>query len=273
MKRLALALLLALPLSVMADDELTILELQGRVQQLLAQITAIQLELQVAEANRVPDRPACPDISRTLRTGVMGNDVRALQRYLMQTGDFATGDTTAYFGPKTEAAVGAFQCRELGLCDPSEAGYGVVGPRTRAAIREACESGISQNSGGDTPLPRTGANGSLCGQPPVPSCGEGQSCILSLPAARTYPDAASLSADGAVLIHAGACACGDNGIACHETDAAACSFWGQRVAHGETIAAFRQGIVASVSLCESEARSCANGVLSGSYAYATCVAQ
>ena len=190
MKRLFLALLLVLPFSAMADDELTILELQGRVQQLLAQITAVQLELQVAEANRLPDRPGCPDISRALRTGVMGSDVRALQRYLMQTGDFATGETTAYFGPKTAAAVGAFQCRELGLCDPSEAGYGIVGPRTRAAIREACESGISQNGGSEASIPRAGVSASLCGQPPVPQCGEGQSCILSLPAARTYPDEA-----------------------------------------------------------------------------------
>lgn len=268
--RAALLILTMLP-SFTYAQELTVLELQARVQQLLAQISAIELELDVAESHKTTT-PSCPALTRTLRSGSMGGDVRALQSFLMKTADFPTGETSAYFGPKTLLAVRSFQCRELGLCTERDAGYGIVGPRTRAAITSACEAGFSYNSAKD-PAGSASFGAPVCGQPPVPTCPEGQSCVTVLPSAQTYADDAAREQAGAALVHAGPCACGDNGISCHATEAAACSFWGRRVAHGETVAAFRQGLVASISLCQSEARECVNGTLSGSYAYATCAQQ
>lgn len=74
---------------------------------------------------------------RTLRRGVSGNDVKALQNGLNAAFDFA-GDnlvTDGAFGAKTEAHVKAYQTLK-GL-----ASDGVVGPNTRSSL--ATTSGIS----------------------------------------------------------------------------------------------------------------------------------
>lgn len=81
-----------------------------------------------------------------LRRGSKGQDVRQVQERLIALGfldDVADGD----FGPKTEAAVKAFQgSRGLGV-------DGVVGPQTSAAL----------SSGGSTPRPSPGAPASGTG--------------------------------------------------------------------------------------------------------------
>ena len=268
------AVLSALPLSVSAADGLTVLELQAQIQALMAEISAVQLELQVAETNRVPQSPACPQFSRSLKKGMSGNDVRHLQSFLMRTDDFPEGETTAYFGVKTENAVRSFQCRELGICSVGQGGYGVVGPRTRETIARLCSAGYLSSHSADADQDQGGAQilTPVCGQPAVPVCAEGLSCTTQLPAAKTYTNDDAREADNAVLLHAGACVCGDNGIACQSASNKTCSFWGRTIPHGVSVAGFRQGRVASLALCESESRSCENGTLTGSYSYATCEA-
>lgn len=53
--------------------------------------------------------------------------------------------------------------------------------------------------------------------------------------------------------------------------AAACTFNGQRVAHGSQVTAYQNSAVPFGSTCVSEKRLCNNGVLSGTYNYAACV--
>jgi hypothetical protein len=65
--------------------------------------------------------------TRTLTSGVTGDDVRALQERLMQEGVY-TGPVTGYFGPLTMAAVKAFQAKH-GIDQ-----LGIVGPATRAKL-------------------------------------------------------------------------------------------------------------------------------------------
>ena len=57
---------------------------------------------------------------------------------------------------------------------------------------------------------------------------------------------------------------------CDQGQPASCLFNGQTVPDGASVTAFAASTVASGSLCSAEARSCANGVLSGAAAYASC---
>lgn len=66
--------------------------------------------------------------TETLREGMSGDSVRALQSRLKELG-FFTGEVTAYFGPITKKAVSDLQ-RARGI-EP----VGYVGPQTRAALQ------------------------------------------------------------------------------------------------------------------------------------------
>ncbi len=68
---------------------------------------------------------ACAILNRTLTRGSTGDDVKSLQEYLNVT-------PTGYFGPLTEGALTKWQASE-GLSS-----VGVVGPLTRARIKERC---------------------------------------------------------------------------------------------------------------------------------------
>lgn len=99
-----------------------------------------------------PETPTIPTtppvgsvtVTRWLWIGSRGDDVLRLQQFLnnngfviSQTGAGAPGNETNFFGRKTEEAVRRFQCARLGVCSGTvnSAGYGGVGPRTRAALR------------------------------------------------------------------------------------------------------------------------------------------
>jgi hypothetical protein len=83
---------------------------------------------------------SCPALSRTLVRGVSGTDVRALQEFLQSTGDYTFPAITGYFGPATEQALQRWQARNSVVSSgaPYTTGFGVVGPRTRAAIQQYC---------------------------------------------------------------------------------------------------------------------------------------
>ena len=74
-----------------------------------------------------PNRTARPNTSTALRLGSRGETVRKLQMYLKKRG-FFNGEVNGIFGPRTRAAVIAFQ-RARGM-KPD----GVVGVRTLAAM-------------------------------------------------------------------------------------------------------------------------------------------
>lgn len=77
--------------------------------------------------------------SRLLKKGSQGNDVKKLQEILSADKDiYPEGDITGYFGPATKKAVGKFQ-EKHGIANPGDAGYGELGPKTRAKIQELSE--------------------------------------------------------------------------------------------------------------------------------------
>jgi peptidoglycan hydrolase-like protein with peptidoglycan-binding domain/photosystem II stability/assembly factor-like uncharacterized protein len=69
-------------------------------------------------------------LSRTLTLGSKGNDVTALQTYLIAKGYLAAGNNSGYFGLKTQTAVKAFQ-RANGLAQ-----VGWTGPLTRNLLEK-----------------------------------------------------------------------------------------------------------------------------------------
>ena len=72
-------------------------------------------------------------------------------------------------------------------------------------------------------------------------------------------------------------ACGTNTVqtttAYTTTTGNSCIFNGQTLLHGSAVTAYQSPNVSGMSLCRSEARTCFNGVLQGSYLYASCMSE
>ncbi|OIO33249.1 hypothetical protein AUJ44_00715 [Candidatus Nomurabacteria bacterium CG1_02_47_685] len=85
--------------------------------------------------------------TRSLSIGLSGSDVTVLQNELIAQKYLAAGKNTGYFGPLTQAAVKKFQCDRGIICaNAIVEGYGIYGPRTRAALLGGGSSPISTSS-------------------------------------------------------------------------------------------------------------------------------
>ena len=126
---------------------------QGRINELLRQIAALQLQLAQLIAGRFGgtlDNPpfippgqigkiACIELGRNLRHGDRGDDVMKLQ--VMLRGDPANGfnvEPTGVFGPITMKAMMKFQIR-MRIASSTD---GSVGPLTRGFFNRACGKGL-----------------------------------------------------------------------------------------------------------------------------------
>ena len=85
----------------------------------------------------------CPLFKRTLKRGFKdradSHEVKILQEFLARFPEiYPEGLVTGYFGILTERATRRFQTRQriIDYGEPETTGFGVVGPRTRAAIKE-----------------------------------------------------------------------------------------------------------------------------------------
>ncbi|MBM3261733.1 hypothetical protein FJY93_04985, partial [Candidatus Kaiserbacteria bacterium] len=89
----------------------------------------------------------CPTLSRALSHGMSGSDVSSLQQFLAQDPSvYPDRLVTGYYGSLTQAAVQRWQAKNgiVSSGTPSSTGFGVVGPRTRAAMMASCGSGSVQ---------------------------------------------------------------------------------------------------------------------------------
>ncbi|MDO8514243.1 MAG: peptidoglycan-binding protein [bacterium] len=159
--------LLILPLSANAA---TAAELQAQAQALLAQVAALQAQLGGnPNTNVVPtgnDSSSCPLIGRSLKNGVSGDDVLRLQQFLARDPSiYPEGIASGYYGGLTEKAVQRWQAKYniVSSGTPATTGYGVVGPRTAAAIALLCTTG---NYGG-VPGPSVPAVGGFITVTPI----------------------------------------------------------------------------------------------------------
>ncbi len=250
--------------------------LQAELNALLAQLAALQAQLQgggggapLAPVSTAPSSASqCPSLSRTLRQGMSGPDVSALQAFLaLDKAIYQDGSVTGFFGPLTQMAIQRFQAKH-GIVNggsPDSNGYGAVGPATRATILALCSR---------TSAPQI--NPSL-------TCTLGGVTVASGATQTFYSTTqAPLNSTCAAFSAVRQCVNGSfSGNAafqyrsCVESEAASCVAEGERVAHGTSFTFFsKRRVTTSGESCSqfAQTRSCSNGVLSGSneFRYLSC---
>ncbi len=123
----------------------TVAALQAQLQALMNQVNVLKGQPSTtASATATQTSGACPNIGRVLKKGATGADVTRLQQFL--AGDpsvYPEGIVSGYYGALTEKAVQRWQAKYnvVSSGTPETTGYGVVGPRTAAAIAILCSTG------------------------------------------------------------------------------------------------------------------------------------
>ncbi|TSC78374.1 MAG: hypothetical protein G01um101429_834, partial [Parcubacteria group bacterium Gr01-1014_29] len=116
-------------------------QLTNNIQSLQTQVAELQSKQQAISRGQEA-MPPMPEIAltRSLRRGSSGDDVKQLQEFLAQDKDvYPQGLATGFFGPATERAVKRFQ--EKNGIEP----VGIVGPITRAKLNERSSSQPSES--------------------------------------------------------------------------------------------------------------------------------
>jgi peptidoglycan hydrolase-like protein with peptidoglycan-binding domain len=199
----------------------------------------------------------CPTLAR----GMSGSDVLALQKFLGTQYSGFDQYVTGYFGSMTEQAVKQWQ-GEHNLPQ-----LGIVGPKTAAAMGlcRTASSGQAASTG------TTGTTGQLS-SPSQPIGGaDTVSLIQSLLAQIKALQAQIAALTGGQQNTASATNANTNTNTNTQHDIpASCSFSGLAIASGSSVVAYQASLAASGSQCVSETRTCANGILSGSYQNSNC---
>ena len=114
-------------------------EIEAELQQLLtlaASLMATSKGQAAVVAAPAPAATTGTTLTRTLKKGAKGDDVKELQRLLAGVGGvYPEGAVNGTFGPATLKAVKVFQVK-YDLAKPGDPGYGVAGPKTRAKLIE-----------------------------------------------------------------------------------------------------------------------------------------
>jgi plastocyanin len=135
--------------------------LQAQAQALLQEISQLQAQLSSSgsSSGTVVNSSSCPNIGRILKLGSSGVDVSRLQTFLAQDPSvYPEAQITGYFGVLTQAAVQRWQVKYniVSSGTPTTTGWGVVGPRTAAAIALLCSTGSTTGSAVNTAAPTVG---------------------------------------------------------------------------------------------------------------------
>jgi len=248
--------------------------LQAELNALLAQLAALQAQLQTTTGSSTNTPPAsgaygqCPTLYRALRSGMSGSDVTALQVFLAADGSiYPEKNVSGYFGALTQAAIQRLQVRHnlVTSGSPETTGFGAVGPATRALIATLCANGGSPvpsvPSGSCSLDGRVVENGKTADFYSVSMPPSGGNCA-SYKATRQCIN--GLFSGNASYRYA----------SCNVSPTApgACSFNGVVMANGDTRTFYRQEAVGTGQSCQGIARTCSNGTVSGSseYPYPTC---
>ena len=147
-KRAIITLTIVFGVLPLAASALTLDEIKARLLELLERVSVLKVELEQAgqntDASKTYPQLPCLSLGRTLRVGMSGEDVAKLQELLIRADLLGEGKATGYFGPLTEAAVKKWQAAQgiVSSGDAASTGFGVVGPKTRAAILTVCKSEV-----------------------------------------------------------------------------------------------------------------------------------
>jgi putative peptidoglycan binding protein len=230
---LLIAAALAMPLLASAQ---TVTTLEQQLQALLTEITALQQSGVTTVTQPVAAQPTvtsstdtdiiCPNLIRTLSLGSTGTDVANLQGFLAQNPlIYPEGTVTAYFGTLTQDAVQRWQS-VYGIVSsgsPATTGYGVVGPRTRAAIAASCadHSGTTSTMSSPSSITMPASQQPLCPVAPEPvtsclgtwspitnatGCTIAWQCSVTVPGLVATSTAAAQATTAAATASASACA-------------------------------------------------------------------
>lgn len=164
-------------------------DLQAQVAQLTQLIAQLQAQILASRTNGADSTPVpttralpCTNLTVDLKENYFDIDgpgpISKLQTFLIATGDF-NKTATGYFGPVTTAALQSWQRRNsiVSSGTPETTGYGMAGPRTRAAILAAsCPNGIPQRTPTRIPVQPTTQVPVVV--EPVPVQGPQASCAL-----------------------------------------------------------------------------------------------
>ena len=101
----------------------------------------------------IPSSSSCPVLTRTLSLGSSGPDVTELQQFFTTAySNYPESDVTGYFGSITQSAAAEWQSEHsiVSSGTPATTGWGVVGPRTRAALAACASVNAMPETGGAT---------------------------------------------------------------------------------------------------------------------------
>ncbi len=158
------------------------------------------------KAGGIVKKRFCPNIYGELYPGKRGPSVSELQRFLKEKGYYDYPEITGYFGPVTKRAVQKMQkaMKIVSTGSPETTGYGMVGPKTRLAIRNMCgEIGI-------LPHPIPAPEPVFCTKNYAPVCGlinpcpKGAYCLVP-EIIKTFSNKCMLEKAHAKLLYSGEC--------------------------------------------------------------------
>ena len=122
-----------------AEKAKQIRALRDLVKTLTARLKALIASKKAAVASLSDTTEIC-SIKRELRRGMRGDDVKALQKFLVSESELETQLVSGSFGATTEEAVQQWQMHNgiVSYGSPGTTGYGYVGKSTLALIQQSC---------------------------------------------------------------------------------------------------------------------------------------
>ena len=124
--------------------------MQTEIQSLLSRIEALRVEIAAlisasgTTGGVMPAQP-CYAFVRSLTQGARGNDVSALQKFLLDRGFSIPAGATGYFGGQTKVALAGWQAAN-NIAVSTDSGSGIFGPRTRGIYARSCGMGGTSTS-------------------------------------------------------------------------------------------------------------------------------
>ena len=107
----------------------------------------------------------CPTLTRSLTIGASGADVTWVQQFLISDGYLTDGSASGQYDVDTQSAVRDWQVAHniVASTDTINAGAGIVGPKTRAALFASCQADASSSNTTDATSVGLGNNGMTSG--------------------------------------------------------------------------------------------------------------
>ncbi|MFM2374851.1 MAG: hypothetical protein RLZZ234_846 [Candidatus Parcubacteria bacterium] len=228
-----------LPISVHAAPSIT--ELFASLKVLTAELETLKYK---GELSQLQHSNTCPSFTRNVARGSEGDDVYALQSFLVREKLLSTDSVTGYFGSQTEKAVQIWQKKHKVVPHgtPESTGYGAVGPRTQEKLARVCKLSVheitskpKQQTGGASGGGSTSQTAPISTTPPPYVLTRATLGATSTPTMRTCTLNNSVS-----------------------------------VPHGGSVTAYKNESVPNSSVCQSEIRTCTDGTLSGTFTHSSC---